>query len=441
MFKLALVLRYLRKRKITIFPIAGVALGVMALVVVLSVMEGFETDYRRRMHAMMPDMKLQFQDVQGYAGDTEALLKALEGIGQVRAVSPYVEGLGLADVRVPVPGTTYENVQRVYVNFRGFDFAREDKVLGLVKGGYLQYGDDEFSRHPYGAAGAQPAFIAGARLMGRKFEGIRTKTTDWGVVERGNKIRLLTFTLGSYEKSTLVGEVTDVVSSGIYELDAHTLFMPIEWARALMEMAPNGVSGVGIALTDYTPETVAAAKLQVHEAMARLAPGTDYSITTWEAERQTFLTAIMMERRIMAVILFFLLVSSGFSISAILIMIVLEKVRDIGILRAVGASSHGVAAVFLTYGIMIGVIGAAIGLAGGVIFVEKINAVEQFVYTQTGWQPFPPDIYDLPEIPRILNWWTNMYIVLTAVVVSFAASVIPAVRAAWLNPVEAIRYE
>jgi len=148
-----------------------------------------------------------------------------------------------------------------------------------------------------------------------------------------------------------------------------------------------------------------------------------------------------MERRIMAFILFFFLVVAGFSISAILVMIVFEKIRDIGILRAMGASSRGVAWTFLAYGVTIGVIGAGIGLALGVLFVENLDSIESFVYVHTGWQPFPPDIYDLPAIPRILNWWTNCYIVLTAVAVSFAASVLPAVRAAWLDPVEAIRYE
>jgi len=106
-----------------------------------------------------------------------------------------------------------------------------------------------------------------------------------------------------------------------------------------------------------------------------------------------------------------------------------------------GASSKGIAATFLIYGVTIGLIGAGIGLAAGVLFVHKIDFVEQVVYERTGWQPFPPEIYDLPAIPRILDWHTNLYIVATAVAVSFLASLLPAVRAAWLDPVEAIRYE
>ena len=143
----------------------------------------------------------------------------------------------------------------------------------------------------------------------------------------------------------------------------------------------------------------------------------------------------------MAFILFFFLVVAGFSISAILIMIVLEKVRDIGILLAMGASPRGIAGIFVLYGVTIGLIGAGLGLLGGVIFVQNIDSVEAFIYEQSGWQPFPPEIYDLQAIPRILDWHTNLYIVATAVAVSFLASLLPAVRAAWLNPVEAIRYE
>jgi len=439
LFKLALVLRYLRKRRITIFPIAGVALGVMALVVVMSVMQGFETDFRSRIRGIMPDMSLTFYDVGGFVGDVDGVVKRIEGVGEVRAVSPYVSGLGLAVVKVPAgDGGLYENVFNQYVNFQGFDFARQDKVLNLKK--FLQYGEDSFAAHPYGKGGQVMPVIVGARIAKRKFEGVRVKTTDWGNLDRGMQIQLMTFT-PSYERSKKTGLIVDVVSTGVYDIDEHTAYLPLDWARALREMPANSVNGIGIALKEYNEESVAAATKHIREALADIVAPGSFDISTWEEERRTFLTAVAMERRIMAFILFFFLVNAGFAISAILIMIVLEKVRDIGILRAMGASSSGVASIFLVYGVTIGLVGAALGLVAGVTFVENLDYIEQFIYQQTGWQPFPPNLYDLPEIPRILNWWMNFYIVATAVVVSFAASLIPAVRAAWLDPVEAIRYE
>lgn len=440
MYKLTLVLRYLRKRKITVFPVLGVALGVMALVVVLSVMEGFETDFRRSIRGILPDMQLQFLYVEGYSQDVDEIVRRVEAVPEVRAVSPYISGLGIVDVRwaeADIEGNLVQRVVSEYVDFRGFDWDRENAVLNLKS--HLKYGDEPFARKS-STSSPVATFIVGSRLSGKKFRNIRTKTTDWGNIERGARAQLLTFT-PSYDRSRVSGEVTDILSSGIYDLDAHTLFLSLDMARRLKELEPGAVSGLGIALKSYTPANVKAARASIRAALYGLVRPDIYELRTWEEARGQLLTAVAMERRIMAFILFFFLVIAGFSISAILIMIVLEKVRDIGILLAMGASQRGVAGIFVLYGITIGVIGAGIGLAAGVIFVENLDFIEQFIYAHTGWQPFPPEIYDLPEIPRVLNWWTNFYIIVTALVVSFAASLLPAVRAAWLDPVEAIRYE
>jgi len=447
LYKLAIVLRLLRKRKITIFPVAGVMLGVMALVVVLSVMEGFDTDFRNRIRALVPDLSLDFRNVFGYSGDKEhpvsELVKRIESVPEVRAASPYVSGLALCVAHIPSiseSGVVQEQVVSSYATFKGFDFDRENAVLDFTGKHYLEYGKNEFPLYSYGGENTTAPFIAGSRLVGRKFEDVRSKETDWGVLDKGARVEALTF-FSDYTRSKINGVVVDVISSGIYDLDAHTLFMPIEWARSFRGIGKDGITGVGIALKKYDRETAAAAKAHIRAALGDVVSPLEYRLDTWEESRETFLKAVAMERRIMAFILFFFLVVAGFSIAAILIMIVLEKVRDIGILRAMGASRSGTAGIFLTYGVTIGLVGAAIGLALGVAFVKNIDVIESGVYNATGWQPFPPDIYDLPAIPRILDWWTNLYIVITALGVSFVASVLPAVRAAWLDPVEAIRYE
>jgi len=440
LYKLKIVLRLLRKRKITFFPIAGVALGVMALVVVLSIMQGFETDFRRRIRAISPDLSLNFTRTEGFTGDTHELLAALEGIPQVRAVSPFISGLGLAEIRVPSEDSPLEQyVYDDYVELKGFDFEREQEVLNLKQ--YLKYGENRFDEHPYTRDGStEPVFIVGARFAGKKHPDVRTEGIDWGNVPRGARVQVSTLT-PDYEVGRGEGTVCDVVASGIWDIDQHILFMPLDWARALRRLPPGSITGVGIALHEYSAAQAAAAKKAVSTAMKEVAPFTPYVLTTWEESRGAFLMAVAMERRIMAFILFFFLVVAGFSIAAILIMIVLEKVRDIGILRAMGASSRGVAGMFLLYGVLIALIGAALGLTAGVLFVEKIDAIEFWIYQTTGWQPFPPEIYDLPAIPRILNWRTNGIVVAAALAVSFLASLLPAVRASWLDPVEAIRYE
>lgn len=440
MYKLKIVLRLLRKRKITIFPIAGVALGVMALVVVLSIMQGFETDFRARIRAISPDISLNFTRTDGFTGDTDELLAALEAIAQVSDVSPFISALGLAEIRVPSEENPLEQyVYDDYVAVRGFDFEREQEVLNL--GLYLQHGKDYFSEHPYTRDGStSPVFIIGSRFAGKKHRDLRVEGTDWGNVPQNARAQVTTLT-PEYEVGRVTGTVCDVVASGIWDIDQHLLFMPLDWARALRRMPPGSITGVGIKLHDYNSANATAAKKAISTALEEVAPFTPYVLTTWEESRGTFLIAVAMERRIMAFILFFFLVVAGFSIAAILIMIVLEKVRDIGILRAMGASSRGVAGMFLLYGMLIAFIGAALGLTAGVLFVENLDSIEFWIYDMTGWQPFPPEVYDLPAIPRILNWPTNIIVVAAALAVSFLASLLPAVRAAWLDPVEAIHYE
>ena len=125
-------------------------------------------------------------------------------------------------------------------------------------------------------------------------------------------------------------------------------------------LGPNTVSGIGLELDNYDRDTVAAVKSRVERDLMDIVTPNYYRLMSWEESRRTFLTAVAMERRIMAFILFFFLVVAGFAIAAILVMIVLEKIRDIGILRAMGASSRGIAGVFLLYGVTIGIIGAAV---------------------------------------------------------------------------------
>jgi lipoprotein-releasing system permease protein len=440
LYKLFIAFRYLLKRRIVIFPISGVALGVMALIVVISIMQGFETDFRSRIRGISSDMTLSFRMEDGYSGDTEEFLAALEKIDGIRAVSPRVTSLGFAKVRAPSADNPLEvYVYEGYVEIKGFDFERESRVVDLKD--HLQHGKDLFAEHPFDQSGdTRPVFIIGSRFAGKREGGVRTKETDWGNVTCGAKVQLATFTPG-LEVRRSVGAIADVVSSGIYEIDSHTMYMPLDWARELKDLDRDAVTSVGIALDEYSRENVTKTKDAIKALMKERAPYMPFVVSSWEEERKTFLTAVAMERRIMAFILFFFLVVAGFSISAILAMIVLEKVRDIGILRAMGASARGTAAIFIVYSVLIAMVGSTLGLVGGVAFVKNVDYIEAAVYNATGWQPFPPELYDLPEIPRQLDWTTNLMTVAAALLVSFAAGVIPALRAAWLLPVEAIRHE
>ncbi len=148
-----------------------------------------------------------------------------------------------------------------------------------------------------------------------------------------------------------------------------------------------------------------------------------------------------METAILNVLLFMIIAVAGFGILAIFFMIVVEKTRDIGILKSLGAPGHGVMGIFLAYGLSLGLVGSGVGMINGLLTVRYINPIADFLGWITGRPLFNPEIYYFYKIPTLVSPFTVAWIVLGAVAIAVAASVLPAARAASLHPVEALRYE
>ena len=148
-----------------------------------------------------------------------------------------------------------------------------------------------------------------------------------------------------------------------------------------------------------------------------------------------------METAILNVLLFLIIAVAGFGILAIFLMIVVEKTRDIGVLKSLGASRRGVMGIFLSYGLSLGVVGSGVGLLLGLLFVAHINEIADLLGKLTGRPVFDPAIYYFYKIPTIVQPMTVAWIVGGAVAIAVLASILPALRAALLHPVEALRYE
>ncbi|MEK7852289.1 MAG: FtsX-like permease family protein [Planctomycetota bacterium] len=223
--------------------------------------------------------------------------------------------------------------------------------------------------------------------------------------------------------------------SGMYDFDKNYVYLPLTVAQELVGLKDkDAVTGISIKLDDYRYANEVRDKLQA-------ALGFEYYVQTWEDARRTFLTAVMMERRVMAFILFFIIVVAGFNILAILTMVVLEKSKDIGILKALGATTQGIMSIFLLNGLLIGSLGACIGVTAGLSLVFRINWLENVLYNVSGWRPFPPEIYYFSQIPTEVNPGSIVIIAGVAIFSSVVFSLYPALRAARLNPVETLRYE
>jgi lipoprotein-releasing system permease protein len=148
-----------------------------------------------------------------------------------------------------------------------------------------------------------------------------------------------------------------------------------------------------------------------------------------------------METTLLNILLFLIIAVAGFGILATFFMIVVEKTKDIGILKALGAESRGVMSIFLGYGFSLGVVGSGVGMVGGVLFVVYINVIAWLIEIVTGREVFDPTIYYFQEIPTVIDPLTITWVMAGSVLIAVLASVLPALRAARLHPVEALRYE
>ena len=235
--------------------------------------------------------------------------------------------------------------------------------------------------------------------------------------------------------------VVDIYESKMSEFDSQFVFIPLDAMqrlRAMFDPISNKgmVNAIRIKLKDEKDGPM------VRDMLKEEFNSPDremYKIQTWQDQRSNLLAAVEMERSVMNVLLFLIIAVCGFSIMTIFLMIVSEKVKDIGILRALGASSPGIMFVFLNYGLMLGVVGSVLGVIGGLLFLDNINPIADGLSYVTGHPVFPPDIYYFYKIPTCVEWQTIVWIVIGTIAVTVLASVFPAWRAASMQPVETLR--
>jgi lipoprotein-releasing system permease protein len=195
------------------------------------------------------------------------------------------------------------------------------------------------------------------------------------------------------------------------------------------------VTAIQIRLKDYADAN------SVVTALKKLFPDSEFQVQTWEDKQGALLAAISVEKGILNVLLFLIIGVAGFGILSIFAMIVAEKTRDIGILKALGASNGGVMKIFLGYGLLLGVVGAGLGTALGLSITMNINNIEKLLAAITGEDLFPRNIYYFDEIPTYIQGVTVVLVNLGAIAIAVLSSVLPALRAALLHPVRALRYE
>jgi len=228
--------------------------------------------------------------------------------------------------------------------------------------------------------------------------------------------------------------VVDYFKSEMSEYDANCVFVPLEHLQNLRSMQ-NRASSILIKLKNYNEAD------KVVKTLSELFAGERLAINTWEEKQGPLLKAIEIEKSILNILLFMIIAVAGFGILAIFSMIVSEKTRDIGILKALGASSGGIMTIFLSYGLLLGVVGAVLGTILGLSITWNINGVEMLIAKITGSRVFSGEVYYFKEIPTDVSAWAVAIVNLGAVTIATVFSILPALRAAMLQPVESLRYE
>lgn len=279
-------------------------------------------------------------------------------------------------------------------------------------------------------------------VMGIALGSFRARDgSDRFLVLPGDDVKITIPTAGTPPKAVSDNfTIVDFYESKMSEYDGNFVFVPI---RKLQEMrgmidpqtGVGNVTSIQIKLHDDADGPI------VRDLLAAAFPMELYGVQTWRDKQGPMLAAVHLETMILNVLLFMIIAVAGFGILAIFYMIVVEKTKDIGILKSLGAPSSGILGIFLAYGLSLGIVGSGAGMVIGLLFVANINSIADALAMVTGQQVFDPAIYYFQEIPTIIEPFTVSWIVAGAMLIAVLASVLPARRAARLHPVEALRYE
>jgi len=401
--------RYLRARRktrfisiITIISVVGVAVGVMALTVVLGVMNGFEEEIHRRIigiNAHVILLKYGAEPVR----DFQTIIDIAETVPEVVAAAPFTYSKGV------IKG--YERSDGAVI--RGADLESEARVTDIMEN--IEPRLETLTSGP----GEIPLMIIGDELA------LRLRVTVGDTVALSSPFDYVVTPMGVMT-SVSQFRVAGLYSSGMYEYDQQLVYIDLPMAQRLFGMG-DGVTGIEIRVEDpwRAPE--------VGSAVVAAVGGFPYRANNWIYLNRNLFTWMRTEKKVMFWILSLIIMVAAFNIASTLIMVVMEKTKDIGVMKSMGATARSILRIFIAEGLVIGVLGMLIGSIGGFVLASLLDRY-QFI-------SLPGDVYPVETLPVLMKFSDFVIVAGAAILISFLAALYPAWKAAKLAPVEAIRNE
>jgi len=411
-YELLIGLRYTRAKRrnrfisvISLISVIGITIGVAALIVVLSVMNGFQKELRTRILGVASHV--QVTGVDGALADWRSIATLAGQNPSVMAAAPYVSQQGLVGFRQSVQGAMV----------RGILPADEDRVADIGK--HMKVGQlDALAPGQFGIVlGSELAYAVGAGV-GDKVVLIapQGQVTPAGILPR-------------IKQFTVVG----LFEVGMYEYDAGLALIHLQDAQTLYRMEER-VSGVRLKLSDMF-----LAPRVSRQLLGTLPP--DLMVADWTRAHANFFRAVQIEKRVMFIILTLIVAVAAFNLVSTLVMAVTEKQADIAILRTLGATPGSVMKIFFIQGAIVGLVGTLVGVALGVVTALNVETIVPAVERLFNVQFLAKDVYYISDLPSDLHWDDVITVGLVSLVLSWMATLYPSYRASRVNPAEALRYE
>ena len=404
--------RYLKSRQkqafislITLLSIAGVTIGVMALIIVIAVMAGFESDMKTRILDVESHVVVMRYD--GHFTDYTQVLTQIEAVNGVVAATPFVMSQIMLRSSSGQSGAVLRGVDPISAG-RVINVLHEEQLAGLLKA------DDSDSNAA--AEALIPGIVLGkelARTLGvMKNDLLYVISPNGGLSPIGHVPAMKKF------------KVKGVFESGIYDYDGLFAYIHLKDAQRILKMGDT-VTGIEIRVKDIFKSRKIADEI-VHQL------GYEYGARDWTEMNQPLFSALKLEKTAMFIILLLIILVAAFNIASTLIMVVMEKTKDIAILKAMGATNRQIRRIFVFQGMMIGVTGTVLG--------EILGYTVCWLLKRYEFIKLPADVYLLSNLPVQIDFVHTLIISIAALAICFLATLYPARQASRLNPVEAFRY-